>query len=118
MIVVTVRLIRSFTHKNVKLITLRLNEDTTIASMKDEIKKEIEKLASVYAGFKKHPFDTLKIYSQPQVAKTQNLIINVDNDGDHMLNDMDAVITSCGVQNGTDISYFNWKDYQSYLTES
>ncbi|CAG8679962.1 1720_t:CDS:2, partial [Racocetra persica] len=44
---------------------------------------------------------------------TQNLIINLDND-DWILNNETASLSSCNIENETELSFFNCEAYETY----
>lgn len=58
--------------------------------------------------------DTLKIYSKAFGSKTMNLAINLEEDDKLVLSDTEKTLAEYGVENETDISAFNWADYEEY----
>lgn len=58
--------------------------------------------------------DTLKIYTKAHGSKTSNLIINLDHDDELMLNDDEATLADLGIENETEISFFNGAAYRAY----
>ncbi|KAJ1894683.1 hypothetical protein LPJ66_005044 [Kickxella alabastrina] len=72
-------------------------------------------LVKTNPGFKAYPtfgLDTLKIYTQAFGNKTQNLIINLEDEG--FLNDDSAMLDFVGIRNETELSIFNREAYEAY----
>jgi len=59
--------------------------------------------------------DTLKLYTRAHGAKTVNLIINLEND-DWIFSDDTATLSSLGIENETELSFFNRKLYDDFLS--
>ncbi|KAJ3049968.1 hypothetical protein HK097_009059 [Rhizophlyctis rosea] len=110
---ITVRLIKSFdyrTFKNVVLHNVDL-ENTTVADLKGIVGERIQ----TTTGFKPYlnnNFDTMKTYTKAFGSKTTNLIINLDHD-EWILDDAKS-LASQGIENETEISYFNRALYEQY----
>ncbi|KAJ1813996.1 hypothetical protein LPJ60_006171, partial [Coemansia sp. RSA 2675] len=62
--------------------------------------------------FRSIEYNTLKIYTQAFGNKTQNLIINIGDDG--FLLDDKATLEFAGVRNETELSFFNHEAYKAY----
>ena len=60
-----------------------------------------------------HHFCTFQIEHQPFKSKTSNLVINSENDDVLILN-RDQILQTCGINNETEISFFNREDYEQY----
>ncbi|KAG9305646.1 hypothetical protein G9A89_022568 [Geosiphon pyriformis] len=58
--------------------------------------------------------DTLKIYTKAHGSKTQNLTINLDHDEDWILKDDNFTLSSYGIENETELSFFNYDAYQKF----
>lgn len=56
--------------------------------------------------------DTLKIYAHAYGTKTSNRVINLDHD-DWIL-DPSMTLKMCGIQNETELSFFNRLDYEQF----
>ena len=66
------------------------------------------------SGFKPYSnckLDTLKLYVKAHGSKSQNLVINLENDD--FLN-LESTLEECGIENETEISLFNKEDYFKY----
>lgn len=111
---VTIRFIRSFEHRNIKNIVL---QNVPLNSITDDLKKmALEKLQStkgIPPPFKKYPFDTFKIETQAYGFKTNDPVINRENDDTLILED-GVVLNTCGIKNETEISFFKRDDYLEY----
>ncbi|GAB5586430.1 hypothetical protein Unana1_01330 [Umbelopsis nana] len=59
-------------------------------------------------------FDTIKLYTVAHGHKTQNLIINMDDDDKLIYNDDSATLSWLGFENETEISFFNRAAYEEY----
>jgi hypothetical protein len=106
-LVVTVRLIKSFEYKTVKNVVLKTSSNVYLRDLLAQIK---EMMASNRV-YKMVQFDTFKLYFVKHGHKTQNLIINLEDD---VFLDMDKTISENGIENETEISLFCAKDYFEY----
>jgi hypothetical protein len=78
-IILTVRVIKSFPHRNVKNILVRIDASTTtLPILFGLIQEQIRKIPQLTATVQK--YDSLKLYYQPHGTKTQHLVINFDDD--------------------------------------
>ncbi|KTW27373.1 hypothetical protein T552_02352 [Pneumocystis carinii B80] len=113
MAVLTIRLIRSFTYRVIKYLVLReINlEKTTVKDLQTLIFNEIYKNPE-YKAYQTSKFDTLKIYVHSQRTKTSNRIINLDND--EWILDPCMTLECCGVENETELSFFNRSEYEQF----
>ncbi|ORX60248.1 hypothetical protein DM01DRAFT_1332403 [Hesseltinella vesiculosa] len=114
--VITVRCIKSFEYRTCKnLILQHVNlETTTVGDLK---KLCIEKIKTT-SGWKPYlnvQFDTLKLYTVAHGHKTMNLIINMEDEDDRLIySDESAILAWIGVENETEISFFNREQYEVY----
>ncbi|KAJ3039322.1 hypothetical protein HDV00_012315 [Rhizophlyctis rosea] len=112
-VTITVRLIKSFEYRTFKNLVLHNvnTQDTTIADLKRTVAEKI----TTTPGFKPYHtnnFDTMKIYTKAFGSKTTNLIINLDHE-EWFLDD-DKSLAAQGIENETEISYFNRDLYEQY----
>ncbi len=110
---ITVRLIKSFQYRSIKLLVLP-NIDlttTTTSKLKTIINDKI--IEKKLLNYQNNNFDTLKIYSQPHKAKSSNLVINLTDEQGYELN-VEKPLLMLNVQNETEISFFNKCDYEKY----
>ncbi|KAF9363302.1 hypothetical protein BGX34_004437 [Mortierella sp. NVP85] len=115
----TIRLVKSFTHRTCKNLILKDIDltTTTVAGLREKI---IERMASEkekdqkFARFLNVEYDTLKLYTKAYGAKTMNLAINLDHDEDWIMNDDEKLLVDYGIEHETEISYFNRSMYEEY----
>eukprot|EP00834_Sanchytrium_tribonematis_P000877 NODE_17_length_48642_cov_1.199349.p41 type:complete len:114 gc:universal NODE_17_length_48642_cov_1.199349:47933-47592(-) len=100
----TVRVIKNFEYRTIKSIVLDIDGTSNINFLK---KKIMELLPKKFDG----NYDTVKIYFIPHAFKTQNLVINLDDDSSMILSD--DIVLSSRLKDDCELSFFN---YQSYLT--
>ncbi|XP_067370878.1 UPF0538 protein C2orf76 homolog isoform X4 [Channa argus] len=95
--VVTVRLVRSFEHRNFKPVVFHgVNLEQTVH---DFIRFVIE--------------DTMKIIHQPHGAKTNELVMSLEDDNTLILQD-NQTLKAAGVANETELAFFRREDYGLY----
>ncbi|KAL2917586.1 hypothetical protein HK105_202872 [Polyrhizophydium stewartii] len=76
-----------------------------------DVAKEI-KSSAAFRPYHNSTFDCLKLYFNAHGAKTQNLIINLDHD-EYIMDDA-KTLRDYGVQNETELSFFQRAAYDSY----
>ncbi|CAB16364.1 hypothetical protein POMI540_0786 [Schizosaccharomyces pombe] len=110
----TVRVIRNFEYRTLKNVVFHDIDlaTTTVDQFKKIIDERIQTDPSLKIYRTTH-FDTLKIYVKAQQHKTQNLAINLDHD-DWILNDGAKTLSLCGIENETELSYFELAAYKAY----
>ncbi|KAJ3318524.1 hypothetical protein HDV06_000407 [Boothiomyces sp. JEL0866] len=80
-----------------------------------ELKELINSKIKTTSGFKPYlnvEFDTLKLYFTAHGTKSQNLIINLNDDG--FLTDDAQKLSDAGIDNETEISLFKRADYDVF----
>ncbi|XP_068923865.1 UPF0538 protein C2orf76 homolog isoform X2 [Petaurus breviceps papuanus] len=94
---ITVRLIRSFEHRNFKpLVYHGVNLDQTVKEFIVFLKK-----------------DKMKIIHQAHKSKTNELVLSLEDD-DRLLLKEDSTMKAAGVANETEIAFFCEEDYKNY----
>ncbi|KAJ1998994.1 hypothetical protein H4R26_005241 [Coemansia thaxteri] len=112
---ITVRIIRNFEHRTSKNLILQVvTAQTTVGELKEICRKHIAEDPR-FKIFRRIEFDALKLYTQAHGTKTQNLIINLGEDG--FLNNDSALLDSVGVINETELSLFNDLAYKAYADD-
>mmetsp|Transcript_23135 Transcript_23135/g.38066 ORF Transcript_23135/g.38066 Transcript_23135/m.38066 type:complete len:125 (-) Transcript_23135:211-585(-) len=112
--VVTIRIIKSFQYRTIKNLVLHVDlSQTSTLELKRLVKSRIETDAA-FLRFRGVDYDTLKIHTKAHGMKTSNLVINMGNN-ELVLKD-DVSLASQGIENETEISFFNYKDYEAYKT--
>ncbi|CAI2192132.1 13927_t:CDS:2 [Funneliformis geosporum] len=114
---ITIRLIKNFEYRTIKnLVFQHVNlETTTIIELKELVRERI-KTTSGLKAFRNVNYDTLKLYTKAHGTKTQNLVINIDDDTHSVFLNDDSTLISCGIENETEISFFNREAYETYKT--
>ena len=114
-LILTIRLIRSFEHRNVKNIVLKLSDrNILVKDLKALICSEIKSPTSKHnlpPPFKMFAYDTLKIEHVPFKSKSTDPVINCENDESLILSDEKSIDN---LVNETEISFFLLKDYIQY----
>lgn len=117
-VIVTVRLIRSFRHRNLKHIVLRnVDLDVTVEDFVGRIREDIKTRPGLPPPFRKHGYDTLKIEYKAYGSKTTDPVINKEND-EKLILKADQTLGSAGVENETEISCFKREEYEEYKKDS
>ncbi|CAF1052575.1 unnamed protein product [Rotaria sordida] len=113
--ILSIRLIRSFEHRNIRHITLR-SIDSSGQMTGKELKQRIltmlpnEKLPP---PFKTFAFDTLKIEHYPHQAKSNDVVIRRDSDEQLIIEDAKC-LCDYNIIDGTEIAFFKRSDYELY----
>ncbi|KAE8581755.1 hypothetical protein XENTR_v10024930 [Xenopus tropicalis] len=94
---VTVRLVRSFEHRNFRPVVYHgVNLDQTVREFIVQINE-----------------DTLKIIHQPHGAKTNELVVGLEDD-ERLILAPGGTLREAGVAHETELAFFCHKDYQTY----
>ncbi|KAK3869157.1 hypothetical protein Pcinc_025520 [Petrolisthes cinctipes] len=113
-VTVTVRLIRSFEHRNIRNLVLRdVDVEISTQNFMELIRERIKQTSSLPPPFINFGFDTLKIETQAHGFKTNDPVINRDNDETLILKP-EQRLKDCGVKHETEISFFRMEDYLRY----
>eukprot|EP01027_Heterolobosea_sp_BB2_P002352 GEZU01003518.1.p1 GENE.GEZU01003518.1~~GEZU01003518.1.p1 ORF type:complete len:123 (-),score=44.32 GEZU01003518.1:90-458(-) len=114
MATLTIRCIRSFEYRNIKNMILKDIdlENTTTEQLMQKVNEEIQKNAA-WAPHRTKKYDTMKICHKAHGFKSQNLVINLEND-DTLILKKDQTLAQNGVETETEISYFVMDEYQKY----
>jgi len=110
----TVRIVKSFEFRTEKhLILHNINCETTTVGQLKELARQTIQTQSGWKPYRNVVLDTLKLYTKAHGAKTTNLIINLDHD-DWILDDDSKVLADYGIENETEISFFNREMYEAF----
>ena len=112
----TIRLIRSFAHRNVRPFVIRDVDlhSTSVKQLMDRVKRDISGCHSLPPPFRSFSFDCMKIEHKAHGAKTSDAVIRLDKDQQLLLTDLDKTLIECGIEHETEISFFRQADYQDY----
>ncbi|KAI8492079.1 hypothetical protein Bbelb_299760 [Branchiostoma belcheri] len=112
---VTVRLIRSFQHKNLKNVVFhKVHPDMTVDNFMDMVRKDIQTRPGLPPPFRKHAYDTFKLEFKAHCNKTNNPVINTGEDEKLMLKS-GATLRESGVEHETEISFFKREEYENFV---
>ncbi|KAA0716142.1 UPF0538 protein C2orf76 -like protein [Triplophysa tibetana] len=112
--VLTVRLVRSFEHRNFKpIVFIDVNLDQTVEDFILFVKKDILSRSGLPPPFKKFDYDTMKIIHQAHGAKTNELVMSLEDDGKLILSG-GCSLRACGVANETELAFFKMSDYEKF----
>jgi len=90
-------------------------ERTTVGELKARVLHAV-RTEPGWKAYRTVELDTLKLYTKAHVAKTTNLIINLDHD-EWILNDDSAVLAAIGFENETEVSFFNRESYEKFKAD-
>ncbi|TDH07240.1 hypothetical protein EPR50_G00121570 [Perca flavescens] len=112
--VVTVRLVRSFEHRNFKPVVFHgVRLDQTVHDFIQLVRDDIATRQGLPPPFKKYAYDTMKIIHQAHGAKTNELVMSLEDDEKLILQD-GQTLTAAGVANETEVAFFRQEDYSVY----
>ncbi|KAJ8350565.1 hypothetical protein SKAU_G00256950 [Synaphobranchus kaupii] len=112
--VLTVRLVRSFEHRNFKPVVFQsVNLDQTVEEFIAFVKKDIATRSGLPPPFKKFEYDTMKIIHQAHGAKTNELVMSLEDDNKLLLRE-GVSLKAAGVANETELAFFRNEDYETY----
>lgn len=112
--VLTVRLVRSFEHRNFKPVVFRgVNLDHTVEQFIQFVQDDIPIRAGLPPPFKKFGYDTMKIIHQAHGAKTNELVMSLEEDEKLILKD-GLTLKAAGVANETELAFFKREDYEIF----
>jgi hypothetical protein len=117
-VVLGVRLIRSFPHRNIRRVTVKLQRGQLNELTEPELKRLVADAAakdtSLPPPFRTYAYDTLKIEHVAHGAKTSDPVINCENDEQLLLLADGRSVAQWGVKHETDLSFFKKSDYEAY----
>ncbi|XP_041118130.1 UPF0538 protein C2orf76 homolog isoform X2 [Polyodon spathula] len=113
-VVLTVRLVRSFEHRNFKPIVFQnVSLNQTVNAFIAFVRNDITTRPGLPPPFKKHEYDTMKIIHQAHGAKTNELVMSLEDD-DKLLLREGTTLKAAGVANETELAFFWMEDYERY----
>ncbi|KAL5015342.1 hypothetical protein ScPMuIL_009612 [Solemya velum] len=112
--ILTVRLIRSFEHRNIQhLVLTDVHLDQNVLTFRKTLDAEIQNKGGLPPPFRKFAYDTLKISHKAYGTKSGDLVISTEDDDKLVLRDSQT-LAEAGVENETELSYFKVEDYRKY----
>ncbi|XP_047227460.1 UPF0538 protein C2orf76 homolog isoform X1 [Girardinichthys multiradiatus] len=113
-VVVTVRLIRSFEQRNYKPVVFQqVSLEQTTQDFMRCVKDDIATRPGLPPPFREYGYDTMKIIHQAHGAKTNELVMSLNDDEKLILQD-DQTLRAAGVANETEVGFFRKDDYVFY----
>ncbi|XP_028932071.1 UPF0538 protein C2orf76 homolog [Ornithorhynchus anatinus] len=111
---VTVRLVRSFEHRNFKPVVYHgVRLDQTVKEFIVFLKRDVALRPGLPPPFRRYKYDTMKIVHQAHRAKTNELVLSLDDD-DRLVLSEDSTLEAAGVAHETEIAFFRDEDYKNY----
>ena len=115
--ILTVRLIRSFEHGNVRPIVIKdVQLEMTVADFQQMIMEHVNKQTNLPPPVVNYAYDTMKIQHKAHGAKTNDPIINTEND-EQLILKRDRSLKESGIENETEVSFFKMEDYKKYKAQ-
>ncbi|XP_067458911.1 UPF0538 protein C2orf76 homolog [Thunnus thynnus] len=112
--VVTVRLVRSFEHRNFKPVVFHgVSLEQTVQQFIQLVRDDIATRPGLPPPFRKYAYDTMKIIHQAHGAKTNELVMSLEDDEKLILQD-GLTLSAAGVANETEVAFFRKEDYGLY----
>uniref|UniRef100_A0A8C5I5W1 Uncharacterized protein n=1 Tax=Gouania willdenowi TaxID=441366 RepID=A0A8C5I5W1_GOUWI len=102
--VVTVRLVRSFEHRNFRSVVFHG------VCLEQKVEDFIRSTNIILSFFCSWFVDTMKIIHQAHGAKTNELVMSLDDDETLILGS-DLTLKAAGVANETEVAFFKKEDY-------
>lgn len=113
-ITISVRVIRSFTHRNIHHRVMRaVSTAMLVRDLKEAVFTDLRQDSGVPPTVQSYAYDTLKIEHQPHRAKSSDPVINTADDEELILHD-DQTLHAGNVINETVLSFFKMEDYLEY----
>ncbi|XP_069811893.1 UPF0538 protein C2orf76 homolog isoform X2 [Dendropsophus ebraccatus] len=80
-VTVTVRLVRSFEHRNFRPVVYHgVSLDQTVQEFLEFVRKDVALRDGLPPPFRRHSYDTMKIIHQPHGSKTNELVVSLEDD--------------------------------------
>ncbi|XP_069927122.1 UPF0538 protein C2orf76 homolog isoform X3 [Oryctolagus cuniculus] len=96
-VTITVRLIRSFEHRNFKPIVYHgINLDQTVKEFIVFLKQDVPLRTSLPPPFRNYKYDKLKIIHQAHKSKTNDLVLSLEDD-DRLLLEEGSTLRAAGI---------------------
>ncbi|KAM9249794.1 UPF0538 protein C2orf76 homolog isoform 3-T6 [Dugong dugon] len=115
-VTVTVRLIRSFEHRNFRPVVYHgVSVEQTVREFIEFLKQDIPLRPSLPPPFRNYKYDKLKIIHQAHKSKTNELVLGLEDD-DRLLLKEESTLKAAGIASETEIAFFCEEDYRNYKT--
>ncbi|KAL4616623.1 hypothetical protein GN956_G21912 [Arapaima gigas] len=112
--VLTVRLVRSFQHRNFRPLVFKgVDLNQTAGQFAAHVRSVLPTRQELPPPFRTFRYDTLKIIHQAHGAKTNELVMSLEDD-DKLLLEEDVSLRAAGVANETELAFFCKEDYEVF----
>ncbi|XP_056391400.1 UPF0538 protein C2orf76 homolog [Hyla sarda] len=113
-VTVTVRLVRSFEHRNFRPVVYHdVILDQTVQEFLEFVKKDVAQRDGLPPPFRRHSYDMMKILHQAHGSKTNELVVSLEDDEKLILRSEDT-LRAAGVAQETELALFCDADYRRY----
>uniref|UniRef100_A0A8C5Q1Y5 CB076 protein n=1 Tax=Leptobrachium leishanense TaxID=445787 RepID=A0A8C5Q1Y5_9ANUR len=113
-VTITVRLVRSFEHRNFCPIVYHgVDLEQHVSDFMQHVKTDIATRPGLPPPFKTYSYDTLKIIHQAHGSKTSELVVGLEDDRQLILQE-ERSLQAAGVAHETELAFFSIQDYKAY----
>jgi len=113
-VTLVIRVIRSFPHRNIRNIVMKaVPLNMTGDELLELVKQFVSTSTSLPPPFRKYDYDCLKIEHHAHGAKTNDPVINKEDDEKLILRSA-VTVRESGVRNETELSLFKLSEYKAY----
>ncbi|KAJ0005755.1 hypothetical protein NQD34_015649 [Periophthalmus magnuspinnatus] len=110
----TVRLVRSFEYCNFRPVVFReVSLEQSVREFTQHVLKDIETKPGLPPPFRKYQYDTMKVIHQAHGAKTNDLVMSLDDQDKPFLQE-NQTLRDAGVSNETELAFFKKADYDIF----
>ncbi|KAK7889706.1 hypothetical protein WMY93_025266 [Mugilogobius chulae] len=110
-VTLTVRLVRSFEYRNFRPVVYQ--EVSPEQSVQEFIQKVRKDQIGLPPPFRKYQYDTMKIIHQAHGAKTNDLVMSLDDQDKPFLQEHET-LRAAGITNETELAFFKKSDYDAF----
>lgn len=113
-VTLTVRLVRSFEYRNFKPVVFQaVPLEQSVHDFIQHVLKDIETRPGLPPPFRKYHYDTMKIIHQAHGAKTNDLVMSLDDQDKPFLQGNES-LRAVGIANETELAFFRKADYDVF----
>ncbi|XP_072300380.1 UPF0538 protein C2orf76 homolog [Eucyclogobius newberryi] len=113
-VTLTVRLVRSFEYRNFRPVVFQgLSPEQSVHELIQHVRKDIEIRPGLPPPFRKYLYDTMKIIHQAHGAKTNDLVMSLDDQDKPFLQENET-LRAAGITNETELAFFKKSDYDAF----
>lgn len=113
-VTVTVRLVRSFEHRNFRPVVYRgVCVEQTVQEFLEFVRRDVALRDGLPPPFRRHSYDMMKIIHQPHGSKSNDLVVSLEDDEKLILRS-EWTLREAGVAHETELALFCAADYRKY----